>query len=73
MSENWLYLLPEGVAAADARWPVWLRAADGSLHKARLEELAPTLTGPAIVVVPMGCWAVARSVLCRASGPSLKH
>jgi len=47
MSENWLYLLPEGVAAADARWPVWLRAADGSLHKARLEELALTLTGPA--------------------------
>ncbi|MFK0267001.1 type II secretion system protein GspL [Pseudomonas asiatica] len=53
MSENWLYLLPEGVAAADARWPVWLRAADGSLKKARLEELALTLTGPAIVVVPM--------------------
>lgn len=25
MSENWLYLLPEGIAAADAQWPVWLR------------------------------------------------
>ncbi|MFJ4065510.1 type II secretion system protein GspL [Pseudomonas sp. NPDC089996] len=58
MSENWLYLLPEGVAAADAQWPVWLRAADGSVSKARLDELAPTLSGPVIVVVPMemlGC------------------
>ena len=53
MSENWLYLFPEGVAAADAQWPVWLRAADGSLSKARLEALAPTLTGPTILVVPM--------------------
>ncbi|MBK4993872.1 hypothetical protein IAE39_002046 [Pseudomonas sp. S37] len=53
MSENWLYLLPEGVAAADAHWPVWLRAKDGSLNKARLGELASTVTGPVIVVVPM--------------------
>ncbi|MFK3817533.1 type II secretion system protein GspL [Pseudomonas sp. NPDC089407] len=53
MSDDWLYLLPEGVAAADARWPVWWRAKDGSLSKTRLHELAPALTGPAIVVVPM--------------------
>ena len=53
MSENWLYLLPEGVAAADAQWPVWLRAKDGSLNKARLGELASSVAGPVIVVVPM--------------------
>ncbi|PYB74688.1 hypothetical protein DMX11_14500 [Pseudomonas sp. LB-090624] len=53
MSENWLYLLPEGIVAADAQWPVWLRSGDGNLSKARLGELASTLSGPVIVVVPM--------------------
>ena len=53
MSENWLYLLPEGAAAADAQWPVWLRTADGNLTKGRLGELASTLVEPTVVVVPM--------------------
>ena len=53
MSETWLYLLPAGVAAADAQWPVWLRAGDGSVRKTRLDALGATLAGPVILVLPM--------------------
>ena len=53
MSETWLYLLPAGVAAGDVQWPVWLRAADGSVRKTRLDALGATLAGPVILVLPM--------------------
>lgn len=55
MNEYWLYLLPEGLANADAQWPT-LRWQAGQTHvrHASLTDAAQDLRGsPVVVVLPM--------------------
>ncbi|MBC3494775.1 hypothetical protein HU764_024155 [Pseudomonas sp. SWRI100] len=62
MSEVFLFLLAEGMAAADTSWPVIVRTAQGLEQRTQLGDLPAALPGAAVVViVPMemaGCCVI---------------
>lgn len=54
MSEVFLFLLAEGMATADAPWPVLIRTAQGLEYRTHLGSLPPELAGAEVVaILPM--------------------
>lgn len=53
MSEYAIYLLPEGVGAAQASWPVLIRQPDGSTSRARLDALTALAGQRVTLLLPM--------------------
>lgn len=51
MSDVYLFLLAEGMAAADGTWPVLVRTAQGQLDRSTLGDLPPTLANAGVVLV----------------------
>ena len=51
MSDVYLFLLAEGVAAADTTWPVLVRTAQGHLHRSTLGNLPPIVAEAGVVLV----------------------
>ncbi|MFK0094396.1 type II secretion system protein GspL [Pseudomonas sp. NPDC090592] len=51
MSDVYLFLLAQGMAAADGTWPVLVRTAQGHLGRTTLGDLPPTLADAGVVLV----------------------
>ncbi|WP_060484289.1 type II secretion system protein GspL [Pseudomonas sp. NBRC 111123] len=51
MSDVYLFLLAEGLAAADGTWPVLVRTAQAQLYRSTLANLPPALADAGVVLV----------------------